>query len=105
MTTRQAEPYDHLFKLLLVGDAAVGKSRLVKIELGNLVVQIKTQQQNTPSDNRITRRSSNCCFISFRHPTAATTSSSCSKSSGLRQIALQGCTAFGKPGGGGGGLA
>lgn len=27
MAARQAEPYDHLFKLLLVGDAAVGKSR------------------------------------------------------------------------------
>eukprot|EP00752_Nemacystus_decipiens_P008451 g7554.t1 len=29
MTTRQAEPYDHLFKLLLVGDAAVGKSSIM----------------------------------------------------------------------------
>lgn len=29
MAARQAEPYDHLFKLLLVGDAAVGKSRQV----------------------------------------------------------------------------
>ena len=27
MAARKAEPYDHLFKLLLVGDAAVGKSR------------------------------------------------------------------------------
>lgn len=27
MAARPAEPYDHLFKLLLVGDAAVGKSR------------------------------------------------------------------------------
>lgn len=34
MTTRQAEPYDHLFKLLLVGDAAVGKSRWVYVCTG-----------------------------------------------------------------------
>lgn len=31
MAARQAEPYDHLFKLLLVGDAAVGKSRHVSM--------------------------------------------------------------------------
>lgn len=27
---REPEPYDHLFKLLLIGDAGVGKSRYVK---------------------------------------------------------------------------
>lgn len=33
MAARQPEPYDHLFKLLLVGDAAVGKSRSVRVML------------------------------------------------------------------------
>lgn len=27
---REPEPYDHLFKLLLIGDAGVGKSRYVE---------------------------------------------------------------------------
>jgi GTPase SAR1 family protein len=29
---REPEPYDHLFKLLLIGDAGVGKSRYVEGE-------------------------------------------------------------------------